>query len=234
MQDLKHLNSKKRFYSAVSSRNGQINRRLADSRGNVSWKSGRFSGKQRQQLSYLLLFLAIVLVVTPVCLFTIHKALQAAKVVMAWFPKSPTPGVAEAARQPAVSPFEIASSLLESANSTGEQLIARTNTSETLHYTIQSALQKQVHDFMAVNKVPYGVFVAIEPATGRILAMTSHSTINPGWEKNAFFDLYPSSLLLKPWSSLAADPARKIPGTGPPNPTAEAIAWTSPMPWLNR
>jgi len=212
MQDLKHLNKKKSFFGVASSKTVQVNRRWTDPQESVSRKLGLFSGIQRRQLGYVLLFLAIVLVATPVCLFTLRKAPQAAKAMMAWFQKheSPAPKVAEAAKQPAAGPFEIASSLLESANGTGEQLIARTNTSETLHYTIQSALQKRVHDFMADNKVPYGVFVAIEPATGRILAMTSHSTINPRWERNAFFDLYPMASLFKIVTASAALESKRI------------------------
>jgi penicillin-binding protein A len=210
MQDLKYLNKKKRFFGAVSSRTVQVNRRWTDPQENISRKPGIFSGIQRRQLSYLLLFLAVVLVVTPVCLFTLRKAPQAAKAMIAWFQKSPTPRVAEAAKQPAAGPFEVASSLLESANATGEQLTVRTNASETLHYTIQNALQKRVHDFMADNKVPYGVFVAIEPATGRILAMTSHSTINPRWERNAFFDLYPMASLFKIVTASAALESKRL------------------------
>jgi len=213
MQDLKHLTKKRRFFSTSSSRTAPVNRRLTDPPENVSWKIGNFSAKQRKQLGPLLLFLIIVLVVAPICLFTLRKVPQAARATMAWLQKNQTstPRVAEAAKQPAAaSPFETASSLLESANATGEQLTARTTTSATLHYTIQNALQKRVHDFMAYNKVPYGVFVAIEPATGRILAMTAHSTINPQWERNAFFDLYPMASLFKIVTASAALESKRM------------------------
>ena len=210
MQDLKHLSSKKRLFASFPSKTGQINKRLGGPREKVSSKLGIFRGKQRRRLGYPLLFLAVVLVVTPVCLFALRKAPQAVKVVMAWLGKSPASGVAEAAKQPVANPFEIACSLLESASVTEGRLTVRTNASETLHYTIQGALQKRVHDFMADHKVPYGVFVAIEPATGRILAMTSHSTINPGWERNAFFDLYPMASLFKIVTASAALESKRI------------------------
>jgi cell division protein FtsI/penicillin-binding protein 2 len=52
--------------------------------------------------------------------------------------------------------------------------------------------------------------VAIEPATGRILAMTSHSSIDPHWEQSAVFDLYPMASLFKIVTASAALENRRI------------------------
>ncbi|NVN92185.1 MAG: penicillin-binding protein, partial [Desulfuromonadales bacterium] len=212
MQDLKYLTKKKRFSDFVSSRPGQANRRLTDSRDSVTRRSSLLTVKHLRQLRYLALFVAVVLVVTPLCLFLLRKAPAAAGAVAAWFQRHPaqSPRIAEAAKQPAASPFEIASSLLDSTTASGDQLTARTGDGLILHYTIQGALQKRVHDFMADKKVPYGVFVAIEPSTGRILAMTSYSAINPDWERRAFFDLYPMASLFKIVTASAALENKRI------------------------
>jgi cell division protein FtsI/penicillin-binding protein 2 len=63
---------------------------------------------------------------------------------------------------------------------------------------------------MVTNQVPYGVFVAVEPASGRILAMTSYSSVDPAWTKAAFFDLYPMASLFKIITASAALETKKI------------------------
>jgi cell division protein FtsI/penicillin-binding protein 2 len=212
MQDLKYLTKKKRFPDFVSSRPGQTNRRLSDARDSAPRRSILLSAKRRRQLLYLTLFLAVVLVMTPLCLFVLRKAPEAAEALAAWFktnPPQPT-RIAEAAKQPAASPFEIASLLLDSTTVSGDQLTASMDSGLILHYTIQAALQKRVHDFMADKKVPYGVFVAIEPSSGRILAMTSYSSVNPNWERGAFFDLYPMASLFKIVTASAALENKRI------------------------
>jgi cell division protein FtsI/penicillin-binding protein 2 len=117
---------------------------------------------------------------------------------------------AEPARKPPASSFVTACSLLDDASGPPDQLTARTVEGELLHYTIHGDLQKRVHDFLVKYQVPYGVFVAIEPATGRILAMTAHSSVEPGWSKNASFDLYPMASLFKIITASAALESRKI------------------------
>jgi penicillin-binding protein A len=52
--------------------------------------------------------------------------------------------------------------------------------------------------------------VAIEPATGRVLAMTSYSSVDPRWERGASFDLYPMASLFKIVIASAALETRKI------------------------
>ncbi len=207
MQDLKHLTRKKRLFDFLPSRTGQVNRRRV-ALPREPFRVERFLPDSLRRIppASLLLFLAVVLVVAPLCFFTLRKAPRAAGAVVAWIRKhsTPSPRTAEAARRPAPGPFETASLLLESASATGDRLTARTEAAETLHYTIQGDLQKRVHDFMVSNRVPYGVFVAMEPATGRILAMTSHSEIDPAWERKAVYDLYPMASLFKIVTASAA------------------------------
>lgn len=212
MQDLKHLTKKKIFPVSGSSRINSGNRRLAEASGQLARELRLPTGKRRRHLTYLLLFLAIVLALTPICMLLVRKAPLAARAATAWFlsRKSPEPKLAEAAKSPPVSSFETATALLESATLAGEQLSARAASGETLQYTIRGDLQQRVHAFMAGNKVPYGVFVAIEPATGRILAMTAHSSVDPRWERSAYFDLYPMASLFKIVTAAAALENRRI------------------------
>jgi cell division protein FtsI/penicillin-binding protein 2 len=212
MQDLKHLSQKKRTLGAGLLNFSRSNRKVARS---VERSFPQFSlptGKRREQLKYLLLFVAIVLALTPVTMLIFQNAATTAKTVMAWLNEHPAPAtkVAPTVKQTPVSSFVTASSLLEEASGTGDQLTAKTIEGHVLHYTIRGDLQKRVHDFMATNQVPYGVFVAIEPASGRILAMTSYSSIDPGWAKSAYFDLYPMASLFKIITASAALEHRKI------------------------
>jgi len=212
MQDLKHLSRKKRFSGRSFSRTSFSNRRMTPSGGNMFRWFRLQTGKHRERLKHLLLFLAIVLALTPICVLLLHKAPDAAKPATTWLRSrlAPTPDAAEAAKQPPESSFEKACLLLDSASVAEGQLTAQSTAGESIYYTIQSDLQKRVHDFMAANRVPYGVFVAIEPATGRILAMTSHSTVNPPWAKSAFFELYPMASLFKIITASAALETKRI------------------------
>lgn len=212
MQDLKHLSKKKRLSGFSFSRTSPSNTRLTDSDKGVLRKLRLPKGKRLVRLKYMLLFIAIVLAVAPLCLAILTKAPSAANAVTGLLQprKTPKPKESAAAKAPAVSAFEIAGGLLDSATVAGEQVTARNGAGDTLYYTIRGNLQKRAHDFMADNRVPYGVFVAIEPATGRILAMTSYSSVDPRWERGAFFDLYPMASLFKIVVASAALESRKI------------------------
>lgn len=212
MQDLKHLTQKKRssFSSLFSSNSG--NRKKQSYKAKIL----RFSlptGKQREKLKYILLFIALVLGLTPVSFYLIKRIPVVTGKISAWSKER----AKRANLQPVskkevnnVSSFAIANTLLASASDSAENLTATTATGQLLHYSIKSNLQKKVHDFIASKGVPYAVFVAIEPKTGRILAMTSHSSVDPQWASSAFFDLYPMASLFKIITASAALEQKKI------------------------
>lgn len=210
MQDLKHLTKKKRLSGFSFPRPSHSNRRLTSSDESSIRKFRLPTGERRQQLKHLLLFMAIVLALAPVCALVFHKAPVAAKALVALLRSSNAPSSAEASRQPPCSSFETACLLLNSATVAGDQLTALTSTGDTLYYSIQEDLQNRVHDFLVEKQVPYGVFVAIEPATGRILAMTAHSSVDPSWDRKAFFDLYPMASLFKIITASAALETKRI------------------------
>lgn len=84
-------------------------------------------------------------------------------------------------------------------------------------YAINEAMQRRVEKVMNDYKVPYGLFVAIEPKTGRVLAAVSHSSAHPGWEQTANYNLYPMASLFKIVTATAALEEKKV---GPDTPFA--------------
>ena len=212
MQDLKHLSHKKRSSGFGLLNFGGSNRNLTRSDERTAPHMPLPSGNRRKHLKLLLLFIALVLGLAPISVLIFKKAAPAARIALSWFRSQPTPAPrdAQAAKQPPASTFVLASSLLEEAVGPADQLTARSVEGLLFHYTIRGDLQKRVHDFMASYQVPYGVFVAIEPASGRILAMTSYSALNPGWSKSAYFDLYPMASLFKIITASAALENKKI------------------------
>jgi len=71
-------------------------------------------------------------------------------------------------------------------------------------FAVDPVIQERVKQVMAQFDVPYGVFVAIEPRTGRVLAMAAHSAASPGWEERAFYGVYPMASLFKIITATAA------------------------------
>jgi len=78
MQDFKHLSSSKKNHFGLNfSKTGSSNRRLISSSEGVASKIRLPTGKRREQLKHLLLFLAIVLGLTLfVCLSSIKRLRQ--------------------------------------------------------------------------------------------------------------------------------------------------------------
>lgn len=77
-------------------------------------------------------------------------------------------------------------------------------------YAINDEVQKKVEKVLRDYRVPYGLFVAMEPKTGRILATVSHSSSQPGWERGANYNLYPLASLFKIVTATAALEEKKV------------------------
>jgi cell division protein FtsI/penicillin-binding protein 2 len=212
MQDLKNLSHKRRAPGYDFFKIGRSKRKNMHSGERPSPRLSLPTGKRREQLKHLLLFVAAVLALTPVALLVFHKAATVVRASSIWVHTLQAPAMKEpeAAKPPPVSSFVLASSLLEEATGPSDQLTSRTAEGQILHYSVRGDLQKRVHDFMATYQVPYGVFIAIEPASGRILGMTAYSAVDPNWSKNAYFNLYPMASLFKIITASAALENRKI------------------------
>jgi cell division protein FtsI/penicillin-binding protein 2 len=213
MQDLKHLSQKKSSSGLRLFGDGSRNRRVKlagePTRPNLPLPTG----KRLRHLKRALLFIAIVLALAPLCVFALRHTQSAGaqvRALLAGFTSS-NPKPAEAAKPPVSSrQFEIASDMLTTLEFNGPRISARTPEGMEHVYTIQGDLQKRVHDYLAKNQVPYGIFVAIEPATGRILGMTSYSSIDPAWAKRSVYGLYPMASLFKIITASAALENHKI------------------------
>lgn len=213
MQDLKNLSRKQ---------NSKGNRLFGPTKGNRMLKPDAEplalrlpvpTGKRLQQLKLTLIFIAIVLALTPVCMIVLHQAKIFGPRLAAWIgtKAETTPKPAEAAKpKPQLTLFETARNLLETAENSETGLSAATSEGGRLNYTLHGGLQKRVHDYLVQYQVPYAVFVAIEPASGRILGMTSHSSIDSGWARNSYYGLYPMASLFKIITASAALESKKI------------------------
>jgi cell division protein FtsI/penicillin-binding protein 2 len=213
MQDLKNLSRPKRVTGSAIINFGRSNRKIDRAGEHPPPRFRRLiQGYNREQIKRVLVVVALILALVPVSLLILKKASPAARSAVAWLAarKVPSPKTAEASKKAPVSAFLTACSLLDEASGPADQLTARTLEGELLHFTVRGDLQKRVHDFMAMKQVPYGVFVAVEPSTGRILAMTAHSSVDPEWSKNAYFNLYPMASLFKIVTASAALESRKI------------------------
>jgi len=208
MQDLKNLSQKKtasvhRFFG-FGARNRRIKPNGEPTRPALSYPAG----KHLRRLKVALLFIAVVLGISPLCLLALRQTRLAGLFVRdriaAFTTAAPRPA------EPAKTSFESASDLLATAEVNGSRMSAKTPGGLQYIYTIQGDLQRRVYDCLVKYQVPYGVFVAIEPASGRILGMTAYSSIDAGWAKNSIFDLYPMASLFKIITASAALENHKI------------------------
>lgn len=106
--------------------------------------------------------------------------------------------------------FRLAQESLASARFEGDRYLSRKPDGSTVVYAINQELQERVKEMMTQYKVPYGVFVAVEPKSGQILALAAHSEIDPGWEAQAVYDLYPMASLFKIVTAASALEERKV------------------------
>jgi penicillin-binding protein A len=63
--------------------------------------------------------------------------------------------------------------------------------------TIAPLLQKELTDVLKLYQTPYAAVVAIEPSTGRVLAMAEHSEADPGLRGLCTKALYPAASIFK-------------------------------------
>lgn len=70
--------------------------------------------------------------------------------------------------------------------------------------SLDQDLQAGLWKYLEKRKVPYAVFVAVEPRTGRVLANVSYSEVSPAWGANAAFNVYPMASLFKIVTAAAA------------------------------
>jgi cell division protein FtsI/penicillin-binding protein 2 len=213
MQDFKNLTQKKSSSGLGFFSRSSKNRRLTPPAEPILSKLSMPTGKRLQQLKLTLLFIAIVLALAPLCVLALRQAIPAVSKIRIWVASLTVdaPKQAEAAKEKvSTGRFEIAGEMLQSAELNGPRVSARTPEGLEHVYTIHGELQRRVYTYLEKNNVPYGVFVAIEPASGRILGMTSYSSVDPAWAKRSVYELYPMASLFKIITASAALESHKI------------------------
>ncbi len=141
----------------------------------------------------LILFFLLALFLIPLALLLIREGASA---YGSWREQS---AIAKAAVHPHSSAelFSMASELLPAAQQRGNGLTATTPDGTVLHYSIIPGLQERIQRYLESYHVPYGIVVALEPASGRILAIAGHSSLMPDWPREAAYQLYPMASLFK-------------------------------------
>lgn len=156
----------------------------------------------------VLLGTVLILLLVPLTVLLVHKGAQA---VSTW----------QSARHQTVSKarpvplgdelFRVADSLLPVQVPAGEPVLTAAAADGTiLSYTIDVELQRRVQNFLEMTRPPYAVFVAMEPATGRVLALTGYSSVDPAWQHSAAYQVYPMASLFKMVTAAAALESRQI------------------------
>ena len=194
MQDFKDIDKHKR-----SRRSGRANR----PDGRNAFKALDENKPRKKRLKFILPIIALLLASYPV--FSLFGS-----------PRAKT--AATAAKPEAISlksldnwsAFRLASEAYPSAQVQGGVYSASLPQGGQVVYAINEDVQKRVEKVLSDYKVPYGLFVAIEPKTGRILATVSHSSAQPGWEKGANYNLYPLASLFKIVTATAALEEKKV------------------------
>lgn len=208
MQDFKHLSRKKPLTGSAFFRFfklGGTNRRIKPAYERDQVRLQLPAGKSARKLRLGLLLLALVLGLAFLAV-PVKTRIQSAFSI-------PHRGSAATAVKTVLPPprdFTLADSLLGTAEQHGDNFSARTADGLQVNYTIIGSLQNRVHEYLERNQVPYGVFVAIEPATGRILGMTAYSAIDRNWPRGSAYGLYPMASLFKIITASAALESRKI------------------------
>lgn len=106
--------------------------------------------------------------------------------------------------------FRLGAESLPSSLFDDGRLVATLPDGGKILYGIHEELQTRVSKVLEDNRVPYGAFVALEPKTGRILAMKGHSSIDPSWERQSVYGLYPMASLFKIITATAALELNKV------------------------
>jgi penicillin-binding protein A len=202
MQDIKHLTNErkgflKRLFAKRGGQNANLRKRLAEPR------------RRKLRLRILLPSIAVVLALWP-----LYSLLAPSRTAL------PLPRRADAKpsaqKELKLSPLDrfqslqISADLLSSARIVGDRLESPLSDGGSIVYNLDSELQDKVSRYLADRRVPYAVFIALEPRTGKVIGMVSHSTVDPEWSKKAYYQIYPMASLFKIITASAALEQKKV------------------------
>lgn len=153
------------------------------------------------------LCIALALLLIPLSVLLVRKGAQA---VSAWQDSRQQTGRKAQPISLGDDLFATASSLIPTAVANGEILTATAPDGTTLNLSINPALQHRVQGYLEQTRPPYAIFVAVEPATGRVLSLAGYSATDPNWQQQAAYQVYPMASLFKMVTAAAALENRKI------------------------
>lgn len=196
MQDIKHITKEKksplkRLFKGREGSNANLRRRLAE------------PPRKKLRLRLILPAIAVALGVWPLYNLVVPSSRQISSVPRA----DAKPSVQPAQKLAPLDTFQslqVAADLVPSARVVGDHLESPLPDGGVISYNIDPVLQGKVSQYLAERRVPYAVFVALEPKSGRVLGMVSHSTVDREWHKKAFYQIYPMASLFKIITASAA------------------------------
>ena len=200
MRDFKHISRRKR---PVWLR--LFSRRRTDPLN--SFKKLTEPTPDRKWLRYLLPALAILLAAYPIgsLLFSARNAVSSVNRTPPKATKISPYGELTDAQS-----FRLGTDALSTSRYEGEHLVAPLADGGKMVYTFDQELQTRVTSVLESFHIPYGAFVAIEPKTGRILAMAGYSAADPSWASQSCYNLYPMASLFKIVTAAAALEQKKV------------------------
>ncbi|HBA88649.1 MAG TPA: penicillin-binding protein [Geobacter sp.] len=196
MQDFKHIDKQKR--------RRRFGRAKAEE-GRNAFKQIEETKPRKRRLKLVLPVIALLLAAYPIIsLFGSPRAKHSIPAAKA------APAAVSLVNLDNGAAFRLATEAYPRAQAQGGSYSAPLPQGGKVVYAINEELQRKVEKVLADYRVPYGMFVAIEPKTGRILATVSHSSVQPGWEQKANYNLYPMASLFKIVTATAALEEKKV------------------------
>lgn len=161
--------------------------------------------EKRRRLKFILLFIACILAAYP-----LFNLVVSGKNALYGVSRKVSAQIPAPRQQGNESTFRIGRDYLAAATFDGSRFKSNRPDGFTVYYAINQELQDKVLTVMRQNRVPYGAFVAVEPKTGRILAIAAHSENDSSWGFQAPFNLYPMASLFKIITAAAALEQRRV------------------------
>ena len=206
MQDFKNISSRRRgFWPKRNRKPRNLIRKPVESRD--------ASPTRVRRLRFILPLIAVLLVAYPVTSYLLTSARAAFRNAGK---KDAVTGDATVKPAAAAIPldtngtFRFAAELMDRAREDHEKLVAPLPDGGTVVYALDEELQQRIVRLMDQFQVPYGVFVAMEPKTGRVLALVGRSALDPAWPRRAPFEVYPMASLFKIVTASAALEQKKV------------------------
>jgi len=202
MLDIKHLTKDrdgflKRLLAKRGSRNANLRKRLAE------------PPRKKMRLRILLPAIAVLLAAWP-----LYSLIAPARTMFTLPGRADArPSVREVQKLRPLDRFQslqVSADLLSSARVVGNRFESPLSDGGSVIYNLDSELQAKVSRFLSERRVPYAVFIALEPKTGRVIGMVSHSTVDPEWSKKAYYQIYPMASLFKIITASAALEQKKV------------------------